>query len=241
MGPRKPAPSRSVAGRVFVLRQVLVGATLVSAVACSVPFTVGDRHATYGLSEAQVKGLQFYNSSGFTLTRTTSDTQVTPGATVRIENGVRIEEIVFPARVPGVLLREATSSTTDLAPLCDGFEGFFAESCERELAELNQREEAFCVAFDPKMPTSCIWFSASTGIEAGSAEPTTSATVPSRYYLWWISGRNGEALAQYAGRVWTVEHDDFGDASPHLRITSKVLNNVETNRRVLEGMTVPTR
>jgi hypothetical protein len=71
-----------------------------------VPFTY-DLRAAHHLTEDEVRNLQFYSSHGITLRREvqSQDRQVTPGHTLRLVSGRSVEEVVIPAKTPGVAMR----------------------------------------------------------------------------------------------------------------------------------------
>jgi len=91
------------AALVFASAVFAVGAT-----GCSsfVPFTY-ELRAQHRLSDDEVKNLQFYTSHQITLRREvqSEDRQITPGHKLRLVSGKSIDEVIIPAKTPGVALR----------------------------------------------------------------------------------------------------------------------------------------
>lgn len=71
-----------------------------------VPFTA-ELRSGHRLTDAEVKDLQFYSSHEITLRREvqSQDRQVTPGHKLRLVSGRSVEEVVIPAKTPGVATR----------------------------------------------------------------------------------------------------------------------------------------
>lgn len=71
-----------------------------------VPFTY-ELRAQHRLSDDEVKNLQFYSSHKITLRREvqSEDRQITPGHKLRLVSGKSVEEVVIPAKTPGVAVR----------------------------------------------------------------------------------------------------------------------------------------
>lgn len=80
----------------------------VGSTGCSsfVPFTY-ELRAEHRLTDAEVKNLQFYSSHQITLRREVQsrDRQITPGHKLRLISGRSVEEVLIPARTPGVATR----------------------------------------------------------------------------------------------------------------------------------------
>jgi hypothetical protein len=83
-------------------------ALALAATGCSsfVPFTY-ELRAQHHLTDDEVKNLQFYSSHQITLRREvdSEDRQITPGHKLRLVSGKQIEEVVIPAKTPGVAVR----------------------------------------------------------------------------------------------------------------------------------------
>lgn len=71
-----------------------------------VPFTY-ELRAGHHLTDDEVKNLQFYSSHTITLRREvqSQDRQITPGHKLRLVSGKSVEEVVIPAKTPGVAMR----------------------------------------------------------------------------------------------------------------------------------------
>ena len=68
-----------------------------------VPFTY-ELRAGHRLTDDEIRNLQFYSSHEITLRREAQaqDRQITPGHKLRLISGRSIEEVVIPAKTPGV-------------------------------------------------------------------------------------------------------------------------------------------
>ena len=80
----------------------------VCATGCSsfVPFTY-ELRAQHHLTDDEVKNLQFYTSHQITPRREvqSEDREITPGHKLRLVSGKSVDEVVIPAKTPGVALR----------------------------------------------------------------------------------------------------------------------------------------
>lgn len=76
-----------------------------------VPFTY-ELRAGHRLTDGEVKDLQFYSSHEITLRREvqSEDRQITPGHKLRLVSGRSVEEVVIPAKTPGVATRVSAQS-----------------------------------------------------------------------------------------------------------------------------------
>lgn len=83
-------------------------ALALASMGCSsfVPFTY-ELRAQHRLTEDEVRNLQFYSSHQITLRREvqSEDRQITPGHKLRLLSGKSVEEVVIPAKTPGVATR----------------------------------------------------------------------------------------------------------------------------------------
>jgi len=91
--------------------------TLTSACSNLVPFTQ-ELRKQYGLSDADVKNLQFYVSHKITLQRemASGETGVTPGHSLRSFNNRQVEEVIIEKKTPGIV------ETSDWRALIVSFE-----------------------------------------------------------------------------------------------------------------------
>lgn len=76
-----------------------------------VPFTY-ELRASHHLTDDEIRNLQFYSSHEITLRREvqSQDRQITPGHKLRLVSGRSVEEVVIPAKTPGVATRVSPHS-----------------------------------------------------------------------------------------------------------------------------------
>ncbi len=198
--------------------------------ACTIPITVRDRHIDYQLDEAEFKRVQLFISDGAVLRRgmVSGEVGITPGAKVRVVQGVKVEEIVIPKHTKGVVRKEGVEA------IVDGFCGVYPPDTESQCRDSLERRkdstEFVCVAFDPQNPNDCIVFGATR---------RPSGTPPDDPYVLVAYADK----IPFAGKRWTpFEHTRSGDerlrTGVHLRIRREDVSTTEKSTRVLEGIRV---
>lgn len=221
-------------------------ALAIGSTGCSsfVPFTY-ELRAQHRLSEDEVKNLQFYSSHQITLRREaqSQDRQITPGHKLRLVSGKSVEEVVIPAKTPGVALRvtprvisvsfvNGTSidfvSGSRLGPImsqlgCDSADPFVLGEATRTRAKVNGN---WLGQFAEPPP------GRSNPVRVVPRDPTyvAPADEPTGNYL---IATDPSGQVSFAGLSWDGVEETM---QSHLLIRSDKLEETEERRTVLPGV-----
>jgi len=228
----------------MIARSSLLGSVALVALSLSgltgcrsfIPFTHEIR-TEHGLTDDEVKNLQFYTSHGITLRREieSGGRKVTPGHKLLLVSGKSIEEVVIPAKTPGVAVKVGpralavsfepgtslvfTVKSSRLA-LDDG--GFLRpvarDSGMFERRVVNLLGQEFAQPPDP-FP----------GNTTGTSTAPIGDDASGNYWL----DTDGAGRITFAGKLWNSEEDSM---QAHLLIDSDLLEEVEEKRNVLHGV-----
>ncbi|MFO0587824.1 MAG: hypothetical protein U0441_09810 [Polyangiaceae bacterium] len=230
----------------------------VAATGCAsyVPFTY-EMRSQHRLTDDEVKDLQFYTSHQITLRREvqSEDREITPGHKLRLISGKSVDEVVIPARTPGVALRvskrvisvsfvDGTSldfvTGTGRAPL--GMLGDFAEPFAALEGTYRPRHKDS----NPFQNPSAAAFLGQYATPPPGAGPVKIATPPvdpqppvvpsypydeptGSYFL----TTDSSGRISFASRSWDAVDDT---TQAHLLIRSDKLEETEERRTVLPGV-----
>lgn len=222
-----------------------------------VPFTY-EMRSQHRLSDDEVKDLQFYTSHQITLRREvqSEDREITPGHKLRLISGKSVDEVVIPARTPGVALRvskrmisvsfvDGTSldfvTGTGRSPL--GMVGDFAEPFatlegtyrprhKESSPFVNPSSAAFLGQFATPPPGS-----GPVKIATPPVDPQPPIVPPSYPYdeptgSYFLTTDSSGRVA-FASRSWDAIDDTI---QAHLLIRSDKLEETEERRTVLPGV-----
>jgi hypothetical protein len=230
----------------------------VCATGCSsfVPFTY-ELRAQHRLSDDEVKNLQFYTSHQITLRREvqSEDREVTPGHKLRLVSGKSIDEVVIPAKTPGVALRVSKRAIS--VSFVDGTSLDFVTGGGRgaPLGMYGDFMRPFAVSEGTYRPRAASGDSVSPfratmapGLLGQYAQPpgnagnpvkvvTTNSSPPSypfdepsgSYFL----ANDSSNQIPFAGRAWDGVEETL---QAHLLIRSDKLEETEERRTVLPGV-----
>jgi len=206
-----------------------------------IPFTHEIR-TEHGLTDDEVKNLQFYSSHGITLRREieSGGRKVTPGHKLLLISGKQIEEVVIPAKTPGVAVkvgpraiavsfepgtslvfqvkgsRIAMDNSGFLRPLAlDPSPAPF----ERRVTNLLGQQFA-----QPPNP-----FPGNDGSPDLGSSAVASDDASGNYWL----DTDSAGRISFAGKLWNSEEDSM---QAHLLIDSDLLEEVDKKRNVLHGV-----
>lgn len=232
------------------LLTLAAAALAIASTGCSsmVPFSY-ELRAGHNLTHDEVKNLQFYSSHEITLRREvqSQDSQVTPGHKLRLISGKSVEEVVIPARTPGV----AVSVTPKVISVSfvTGTSLDFVTGTPMAQASRRDLPEPFVAAADTFLPRAKV---SPAGFEGAAAllgqtyaEPPGPRSGPVK-----IAGGGGRyvppedlgghyVLAVEAGEVtfdgmrWEAVDDT---RRAHLLIDADKLEETEEKRTVLPGV-----
>lgn len=216
----------------------VIALSMLGGCASYIPFT-HELRTEHGLTDDEVKNLQFYVSHDVTLRREVESggRKVTPGHKLLLISGKQIEEVVIPAQTPGVAVKvgpralavsfqPGTAMIFALKGSRLALENGFLrpvplnatnEFAARPLANLLGQQFA-----NPPNP-----FPGNNGTGTTSVVPTDDAT--GNYWL--DSDNAGRVL--FAEKEWNAEDNTL---QAHLLIDSDQLENVDKKKTVLGGV-----
>lgn len=207
-----------------------------------VPFTYELRSA-HRLTDDEVRNLQFYASHEITLRREvqSQDSQVTPGHTLRLISGKSVEEVVIPAKTPGVATHVSPErisvsfvSGTSLdfltgGPMPLGLQGDFlqpfavAEGTHRPRTNVSASFLGQTYAEPPGQPARPVKI-----VNDPGRRPRPVDVLGGTYVLAVEGGQ-----VPFAGVLWDAIDDT---AKAHLLIDADKLEETEEKRTVLPGV-----
>jgi hypothetical protein len=198
-----------------------------------VPFTHEIR-TEHGLKDEEVKNLQFYSSHGITLRREieSGGRQVTPGHKLLLVSGKTIEEVVIPAKTPGVAVKVGPRS------IAVSFEPgtslvFTVKSSRLSLENGFLRPVPLQASFAQPPFANLLGqqFAQSPDPFPGNNEGPAPLGDDSSGNYWLDS--DGSGHVGFAGKAWNGEEDSL---QAHLLIDSDSLEEVDKKRTVLKGV-----
>ena len=221
---------------------VTVALSALTGCASLVPFTHEIR-TEHGLTDDEVKNLQFYNSHGITLRREieSGGRKVTPGHKLLLISGKQIEEVVIPAKTPGVAVKVGPRA------LAISFEPGTSLVFQVKGSRLAMNDRGFLrtVALDPS-PASPLErrvsnllgqqfaqapnpFPGNDGSDPVGSTPVATDDASGNYWL----DTDSAGRISFAGKLWNSEEDSM---QAHLVIDSDLLEEVDKKRNVLHGV-----
>jgi hypothetical protein len=245
----RPVRSSSQSAMLSPTRTSLLASIALVAVALStqagckslVPFTHEIR-TEHGLTDDEVKNLQFYVSHGVTLRREieSGGRQVTPGHKLLLVSGKTIEEVFIPAKTPGVAVKVGPRAiAVSFEP---GTSLIFTVKSSRLALENDiflRRITQDSVGSFAEPPRSANLFgqqfAQSPDPFPGNTEGNTSSAVPvgdDSSGNYWLDS-DGAGRIAFAGKPWNGEEDSL---QAHLLIDSDSLEEVDKKRTVLKGV-----
>ncbi|WP_272418154.1 DNA-directed RNA polymerase [Polyangium jinanense] len=208
-----------------------------------VPFTHEIR-TEHGLTDDEVKNLQFYSSHGITLRREieSGGRKITPGHKLLLISGKQIEEVVIPAKTPGVAVKVGPRA------LAVSFEPGTSLVFTVKGSRLAMDDRNFLrpLALDPS-PASPFERNVTNLLGQQFAQPpnpfpgndsnadlagpgaVASDDASGNYWL----DTDSAGRISFAGKLWNSEEDSM---QAHLLIDSDLLEEVDKKRNVLHGV-----
>ncbi|MDC0748869.1 DNA-directed RNA polymerase [Polyangium mundeleinium] len=222
----------------------LVALSGLTGCASLVPFTHEIR-TEHGLTDDEVKNLQFYSSHGITLRREVESggRKITPGHKLLLISGKQIEEVVIPAKTPGVAVKVGPRA------LAVSFEPGTSLVFTVKGSRLAMDERGFLrpLALDPS-PASPFERRVTNllgqqfaqppnpfpGNDSGNEPLPGSSTVAGDDASgnYWLDTDSAGRIS-FAGKLWNSEEDSM---QAHLLIDSDLLEEVDKKRNVLHGV-----
>ena len=199
---------------VLLIGLLLVAGGSLGCASSMVPFTYGLRRE-HGLTDDDVKQLQFYVSRGVTLRRDAyrNKRQIERGR-LKLFRGKQVEQVVLRDATPGVAT--AVSADTITVSFAEGSALTFSLRGTTTVVAQPLRIKKTRFALAPAV--------GSTGAERGAAASSLGA-----YYL---HTSDDGGLVPFQGAMWTLEPPSD---SVHLMIDAQTLEEVVETRQVLEG------
>jgi len=224
----------------LVVSVALAALGLSSGVGCAsyVPFT-HELRTEHGLTDEEVRNLQFYVSDAITLRREVESDkrQVTPGHKLLVLSGKQIEEVVIPAKTPGVAVKVGPRSIA--VSFQPGTQLIFTVKSSRLALEND---------FVVPVPNAGRFAGAPRGLNLfgqefaqtpdpfpGNNDPKLSSAAPlgdDASGNYWIDADNTGRVA-FASKLWNGEEDSL---QAHLLISSDSLEEVDKKKTVLGGV-----
>lgn len=227
----------------------------VASAGCSsfVPFTY-ELRSQHRLSDDEVKDLQFYTSHQITLRREvqSEDREITPGHKLRLISGKSVDEVVIPARTPGVALRVSKRAIS--VSFVDGTSLDFVSGSSRvSLGQIGDFAEPFAISegsYRPRHKDSSPFRDASAASFLGQyATPPGQSGNPVRVVApppsnppsypfedptgsYFLATEPSGQIA-FGNRMWDGVEDTL---QAHLVIRSDKLEETEERRTVLPGV-----
>ncbi len=233
----------------FLASLALVALSALTGCRSLVPFTHEVR-TEHGLADDEVKNLQFYASHGITLRREieSGGRKVTPGHKLLLISGKQIEEVVIPAKTPGVAVKVGPRA------LAVSFEPGTSLVFTIKGSRLAMDDSRFLrpIAFDPSHPSHPSHPSPASPLERsvvnllgqqfaqapnpfpGNNDPLVPSTLAGddasgNYWL----DTDSAGRVSFGGKLWNSEEDTM---QAHLLIDSDLLEEVDKKRNVLHGV-----
>ncbi len=208
-----------------------------------VPFTY-ELRAAHRLTDDEVKNLQFYSSHEITLRREvqSQDSQVTPGHKLRLVSGRSVEEVVIPAKTPGVATR-VSPQMISVSFVSGTSLDFFTGESRSPLGSLGDFAQPFAIAegtYEPRPVMAGALFGQTYAEPPGGARqapvkiagdgrrPPPMDDLGGNYFLALDAGQ-----VPFAGVLWEAIDDT---AKAHLLINADKLEETEEKRTVLPGV-----
>lgn len=227
------APRRSLLSTLVL---AAVALTVFGGCKSLVPFT-HELRTEHGLTDDEIKNLQFYVSHDITLRREieSGGRKITPGHKLLLISGKQIEEVVIPAQTPGVAVKIGPRG------LAVSFQPGTAMVFGVKSSRLAMDDRGFLrpVVLDPHAQTRP--FAALLGQQfakppnpfpgndpAGSS-PIATDDASGNY---WLDSDNSGRI-EFAEKVWNAEESTL---QAHLLIDSDSLENVDKKKTVLSGV-----
>jgi hypothetical protein len=229
------APTRS---HLPALVLSVLALTTLGGCASYIPFT-HELRTEHGLTDEEVKNLQFYVSHDITLRREVESggRKVTPGHKLLLISGKQIEEVVIAAKTPGVAVKVGPRAIA--VSFQPGTAMVFTVKGSRLALENGFLRP---VALDGQQDFATRPFAALLGQQfakppnpfPGNDSNTPTSVIPSDDASgnYWIDSDN-VGKVQFAEKEWNAE-DNTQQA--HLLIDSDSLENVDKKRTVLSGV-----
>lgn len=211
--------------------------TTLGGCASYIPFT-HELRTEHGLTDDEVKNLQFYVSHDITLRREVESggRKVTPGHKLLLISGKQIEEVVIPAKTPGVAVKVGPRAIA--VSFQPGTAMVFTVKGSRLALENGFLRP---VALDGRDDFATRPFAALLGQQfakppnpfpGNESDPVSTIPGDDASGNYWIDSDNAGRV-QFAEKDWNAE-DNTQQA--HLLISSDSLENVEKKRTVLSGV-----
>lgn len=211
--------------------------TALGGCASYVPFT-HELRTEHGLTDEEVKNLQFYVSHDVTLRREVESggRKVTPGHKLLLISGKQIEEVVIGAKTPGVAVKVGRQAiavsfqpgTALIFTIKDSrlaLEGGFLRPVPMEPRE-EFASRGFAGVLGQQFAKPPNPFPGNEGTET----PTVARDDASGNY--WLDS-NSAGRVQFAEKEWSAEDNTL---QAHLLIDSDSLENVDKKKTVLSGV-----
>ena len=206
------------------------------------PFT-HELRTEHGLTDDEVRNLQFYTSHGITLRREieSGGRQVTPGHKLLLVSGKQIEEVVIPAKTPGVAVKVGPRAiAVSFEP---GTQLVFTVkssrlALENEFFRPSPRTGTFATAprgtnlFGQEFAQSPDPF---PGNEPGHSSAAPLGDDSSGNY--WLDSDSAGRVS-FMNKLWNGEEDSL---QAHLLISSDSLEEVDKKKTVLSGVKLDTK
>lgn len=222
----------------------LAAVALSALTGCSslIPFTHEIR-VEHGLTDDEVKNLQFYSSHGITLRREieSGGRKITPGHKLLLISGKQIEEVVIPAKTPGVAVKVGPRA------LAVSFEPGTSLVFQVKGSRLAMDHSGFLrpLALDPS-PASPLERRVTNLLGQQFAQPpnpfpgndgspdlgATTVAGDDASGNYWLDTDSAGRIA-FDGKLWNSEEDSM---QAHLLIDSDLLEEVDKKRNVLHGV-----
>ena len=200
-----------------------------------VPFT-HELRTEHGLTDEEVKNLQFYVSHEVTLRREVESggRKVTPGHTLQVISGKQIEEVVIGARTPGVAVKVGPRAIA--VSFQPGTALIFAIKGSRLALDNGFLRPVPREEFAGKPITSFLGqqFAKPPNPFPGNdgTGPTTTFAGDDASGNYWLDSDNAGRV-QFAEKEWTAEDNTL---QAHLEIDSDQLESVDKKKTVLGGV-----
>lgn len=224
------------ASRLVSIALASFGLCFATGCASYVPFT-HELRTEHGLTDEEVRNLQFYVSHAITLRREVESggRQVTPGHKLLVRLGKQIEEVEIPAKTPGVALKVGPRSIA--VSFQPGTQLVFTVKSSRLALD-----EDFVRPISGKFASAPMRlnlfgqeFAQSPDPFPGNNDPNRSSAAPlgdDASGNYWLDSDNAGRVS-FAGKIWEGEEDSL---QAHLLISSDSLEEVDKKKTVLGGV-----
>lgn len=208
-----------------------------------VPFTY-ELRSGHHLTDGEVKDLQFYSSHQITLRREvqSQDRQITPGHKLRLVSGRSVEEVVIPAKTPGVAMR-VSAHAISVSFVTGTSLDFTLRGARAPLSSFGDFVQPFAIAegsFRPRPAPSPAFLGQYAQppnpfprqvkiVGDGSSPPVSLDDLSGNYFL----AVESSGQLPFADLLWEAVDDT---AQAHLLIDADKLEETEEKRTVLPGV-----